>query len=73
MDPSTKGHSIIDLSTKDTGQGPKNSFPIVLIHFEPPKEDKLSIQRTQQLNLYCLQTVLYSKVPLYMYTKPVST
>ena len=23
----TKGHNIIDLSTKDTGQGPKNLFP----------------------------------------------
>ena len=27
VDPPTKGHNIIDLSTKDTGQGPKNLFP----------------------------------------------
>ena len=27
VDPPTKGHNIIDLSTKDTGQGPKHLFP----------------------------------------------
>ena len=27
VDPPTKGHNIIDLSTKDTGQGHKNLFP----------------------------------------------
>ena len=27
VDPPTKGHNIIDLSTKDTGQGPTNLFP----------------------------------------------
>ena len=27
VDPPTKGHDIIDLSTKDTGQGPKNFLP----------------------------------------------
>ena len=26
VDPPTKGHNIIDLSIKDTGQGPKNLF-----------------------------------------------
>ena len=27
VDPPTKGHNIIDLSTKGTGQGPQNLFP----------------------------------------------
>ena len=27
VDPPTKGHNIIDLSTEDTDQGPKNLFP----------------------------------------------
>ena len=27
VDPPTKGHNIIDLSTKDTGQSPKILFP----------------------------------------------
>ena len=36
------------LYTKDTGQCPKFLFPIhvVLIHFEPPKEDNLSTKDT---------------------------
>ena len=36
VDPPTKGHNINDLSINDTGQGPKNLFPIVLIHLESP-------------------------------------
>ena len=42
------GHNIIDLSTKDTVQGPKKLFPytVVLIHFEPPKKDNLSTKDT---------------------------
>ena len=27
VDPPVKGHNIIDLSTKDTGQSPKKLFP----------------------------------------------
>ena len=36
----------MDLSTKDTVQGPKICFLIVLIHFKPPKEDNLSTKET---------------------------
>ena len=43
--PLYKGHRSIKV--------PKIGLPRVLIHFEPPKEDNFSIQRTQQLNLYC--------------------
>ena len=41
------------------------SQKFVLIHFESPKEDNLST-RTQQLNVYCPQRVLYSEVSLYV-------
>ena len=34
-------YTMIDLSTKDTGRGPKNCFPMLLIHFEPPIEYNL--------------------------------
>ena len=65
VDPPTKGHNIIDLSTKDTGQGPQNLFPYSSNTFRTSDERATSLQRTQQLNLYWPQSVLYSEVPLY--------
>ena len=65
VDPPTKGHNIIDLSIKDTGQGLKNLFPYSSNTFLTSDKTTTSLQRTQQLNLYCPQSVLYSEVPLY--------
>ena len=60
VDSPKYGHSIINLSTKDITYGPSI---IPTIHFEPPKEENLSIQRTNQLNLCHPQSVLYLEVP----------
>ena len=57
--------NIIDLSTKDTGQGPKNFFPIVLIHFE--REDNLSTKDTTA------EFILSPKCPLFRGSTALST
>jgi len=56
---------IIDLSTKDAFKIPNNWFPYSFNTFWTSEKRTSSLQRTQQLSLYCSQSVLCSEVRLY--------
>ena len=62
VDPLKWGHCIINLSIKDTVQGPKITMPYSVSTFRTSKRGQ-SLYKGQ--NRYCPQRVLYSEVPLY--------
>ena len=56
-----------NLSTKDTGRGLKDWFPIVVIHFEPQKEDILSTTDKTTDFILSLMCPLFEGSTVYKY------
>ena len=74
MDPPRYGHNIIDLSTKDTGEGTKNLFPNSSNTFCTSDERTTSLQKTKRniqiyivpevsfiRRFYCIPNILWSR------------